>query len=116
MKAMVLTALRDLKENHKPLELIENIESGGRLVINALRKEADNRSLLSLDYPTHLWQEKELKSVANITRRDVKAFLSLAAEMNIQPEIQVFALEQANEALIELHTGKIRGAKVLKIA
>lgn len=98
------------------VEALANLESGGRLVINAIRKEADNRSLLSLDYPTHLWQEKELKSVANITRRDVKAFLSLAAEMNLQPEIQVFALEQANEALIELHTGKIRGAKVLKIA
>jgi propanol-preferring alcohol dehydrogenase len=40
----------------------------------------------------------------------------LAAEMNLQPDIQVFALEQANEALIEMHTGKIRGAKVLKIA
>lgn len=65
--------------------------------------------------PTHLWQEQELKSVANITRRDVKEFLSLAAEMNLQPEIQVFELEQANEALIELHTGKIRGAKVLKV-
>jgi hypothetical protein len=38
MKAMVLTALRNLKENHKPLELMENIESGGRLAINALRK------------------------------------------------------------------------------
>ncbi|MGZ8163845.1 MAG: alcohol dehydrogenase, partial [Methylobacter sp.] len=67
------------------------------------------------DYPLHLWQEKELKSVANITRNDVKEFLGLAAEMNLQPEIQVFALEQANEALMEMKTGKIRGAKVLKI-
>jgi len=41
--------------------------------------------------------------------------LSLAAEMNLKPEVQVFALEQANEALIELKAGKIRGAKVLKI-
>ncbi|MDP1663753.1 MAG: zinc-dependent alcohol dehydrogenase family protein [Methylobacter sp.] len=97
------------------VEALANLESGGRLVINAIRKEGDKRCLLNLDYPLHFWQEKELKSVANITRNDVKVFLGLAAEMNLQPEIQVFALEQANEALLELKTGKIRGAKVLKI-
>ncbi|MFA6164375.1 MAG: zinc-dependent alcohol dehydrogenase family protein [Methylobacter sp.] len=97
------------------VEALANLESGGRLVINAIRKEGDNRSLLDLDYPVHLWQEKELKSVANITRGDVKDFLGLAAEMNLQPEVQVFTLEQANEALIKLKTGRIRGAKVLKI-
>ena len=73
------------------VEALANLESGGRLVINAIRKEGDNRSLLDLDYPLHLWQEKELKSVANITRSDVKEFLGLAAEMNLQPEVQVFA-------------------------
>jgi len=97
------------------VEALANLESGGRLVINAIRKEGDNRCLLDLDYPVHLWQEKELKSVANITRGDVKEFLGLAAEMNLQPEVQVYTLEQANEALIKLKTGKIRGAKVLKI-
>ena len=97
------------------VEALVNLESGGRLVINAIRKEGDKHSLLKLDYPLHLWQEKEIKSVANITRNDVKEFLSLAAEMNLKPDIQVFALEQANEALCELKTGKIRGAKVLKI-
>ena len=97
------------------VEALANLESGGRLVINAIRKEGDKQSLLKLDYPVHLWLEKEIKSVANITRSDVKEFLSLAAEMNLKPEVQVFALEQANEALFELKTGKIRGAKVLKI-
>ncbi|TAK60031.1 zinc-dependent alcohol dehydrogenase family protein [Methylobacter sp.] len=111
-----LDSIIDTTPAWKPVvEALANLESGGRLVINAIRKETDNRSLLSLDYPTHLWQEKELKSVANITRGDVKEFLSLAAGMNLQPEIQVFALEQANEALIELDMGKIRGAKVLKV-
>lgn len=98
------------------VEALANLESGGRLVINAIRKQDDKRSLLDLDYPAHLWHEKEIKSVANICRTDVKEFLSLAAEMNLQPEMQVFALEQANDALIELKRGKIRGAKVLKIA
>ena len=97
------------------VEALTNLEAGGRLVINAIRKEGNKQSLLTLDYPTHLWLEKEIKSVANITRRDVKDFLSLAAEMNLKPEIQAFTLEQANEALLELKTGKIRGAKVLKI-
>jgi propanol-preferring alcohol dehydrogenase len=97
------------------VEALANLESGGRLVINAIRKEDDNHSLLKLDYPVHLWQEKEIKSVANITRSDVKEFLNLAAEMNLKPEVQVFSLEQANEVLLELKTGRIRGAKVLKI-
>ena len=94
---------------------LANLESGGRLVINAIRKENDQHSLLKLDYPQHLWQEKEIKSVANITRSDVKEFLHLAADMALKPEVQVFTLEQANTALCELKSGKIRGAKVLKI-
>lgn len=97
------------------VEALANLESGGRLVINAIRKEGDKHSLLMLDYPAHLWLEKEIKSVANITRSDIKEFLCLAAEMNLKPEVQVFALEQANEALCELKMGIIRGAKVLKI-
>lgn len=97
------------------VEALANLEAGGRLVINVIRKESGQSSLLNLDYPLHLWQEKELKSVANITRGDVREFLSLAAEMKLQPTIQVFALEHANEALLELKKGKIRGAKVLKI-
>jgi len=60
--------------------------------------------------------EKEIKSVANVTRADVADFLALAAEMQIRPDIQEFALEKANEALRELKMRKIRGAKVLRIA
>lgn len=91
------------------------LEAGGRLVINAIRKEGDKKSLLDLDYPVHLWLEKEIKSVANITRRDVDEFLSLAEAMCLKPEVQLFGLEQANEALLQLKTGRIRGAKVLVI-
>ena len=71
------------------IEVLANLDSGGRLVINAIRKEGDKQRLLNLDYPLHLWQEKEIKSVANITRRDVTEFLSLAAEMELKPEIQI---------------------------
>ena len=77
--------------------------------------QADKKALLDLDYPTHLWLEKEIKSVANVARRDVREFLELAASIPIKPEVQEFRLEDANKALIELKERKIRGAKVLKI-
>ncbi len=99
------------------VEALKNLRPGGRLVINAIRKEdVDKGELLKLDYPTHLWMEKEIKSVANVSRRDVSEFLALAAEMRIQPEIQEFPLEEANRALLELKGRRIRGAKVLRIA
>jgi alcohol dehydrogenase, propanol-preferring len=95
---------------------LRNLAPGGRLVVNAIGKEdADKESLLGLDYQAHLWLEKEIKSVANITRRDVREFLALAAEMELKPEIQEFALEEANRALAELKTRRIRGAKVLRV-
>jgi propanol-preferring alcohol dehydrogenase len=112
-----LDAIIDTTPAWKPVvEALKNLEPGGRLVINAIRKEAgDQDYLLKLDYPAHLWMEKEIKSVANVTRKDVREFLALAAEMKIQPEVEEFALEEANQALMELKTSKIRGAKVLRI-
>jgi len=90
------------------------LKPGGRLVINAIRKEEKDKDvLLQLDYPAHLWMEKEIKSVANVTRADVHEFLSLAAEAHIRPEFQEYALEDANLALMEMKQGRIRGAKVL---
>jgi propanol-preferring alcohol dehydrogenase len=95
---------------------IKYLRPGGRLVINAIRKEeADKEVLLKLDYPSQLWMEKEIKSVANVTRADVREFLQLAAEANIKPEFQEYALQEANQALMELKQGKIRGSKVLRI-
>ena len=91
-----------------------DLAPGGRLVINAIRKEdGDKDSLLRLDYAKHLWLEKEIKSVANVTRADIHDFLTLAAEIPLTPEVQEFRLEDANRALAELKEGKIRGAKVL---
>jgi propanol-preferring alcohol dehydrogenase len=101
----------------KPIvEAMKNLESGGRLVINAIRKEeTDKDYLLKLNYPTHLWLEKEIKSVANVARGDISEFLHLAAEIPIKPEVQEFSLEGANEALVELKEARIRGAKVLRM-
>jgi propanol-preferring alcohol dehydrogenase len=95
---------------------LRNLEPEGRLVINAIRKEVrDKEALLGLDYPRDLWLEKEIKSVANVARSDVREFLALAAEIPIRPETQEFPLEAANEALRELKARKIRGAKVLRV-
>lgn len=93
-----------------------NLASGGRLVINAIRKEdADKAALLELSYAEHLWQEKEIKSVANVTRRDVAEFLEIAAAVPLRPEVSEYALGEANRALVELRTQHVRGAKVLRI-
>ena len=98
------------------VEALKNLVCGGRLVINAIRKEdTDKDCLLKLNYPTHLWLEKEIKTVANVARRDISEFLQLAAEIPIKPEVQEFSLEEANKALVELREAKIRGAKVLRM-
>lgn len=93
---------------------LKNICPGGRLVINAIRKEpGDQASLMDITYEEHLWQEKEIKSVANVTRKDVVDFLLLSAMIPIKPEVQTYGLHEANKALLELKHQKIRGAKVL---
>jgi alcohol dehydrogenase, propanol-preferring len=98
------------------IEALKNLEPGGRLVINAIRKEdGDKDALLRLDYPAHLWREKEIKSVANVTRTDVREFLQLAAEIPLSPEVQEYDLEDANQALVELKSKHVRGAKVLRV-
>ncbi len=98
------------------VEALASLKSGGRLVINAIRKEEGDRDrLLHLDYPVHLWLEKEIKSVANVARADVREFLELAAGIPILPEVREYSLGDANQALAELKDRKIRGAKVLRM-
>jgi len=111
-------AIIDTTPVWKPVvEALKNLRPGGRLVINAIRKEdADKDYLLKLDYPQHLWMEKEIKSVANVTRRDVSEFLQLAAEIPIKPAVTEYSLGEANKALYELKRGGNRGAKVLRIS
>jgi propanol-preferring alcohol dehydrogenase len=94
-------------------EALRNLQKGGTVVINAIRKVTP---VPELDYAEHLWHEKEVKSVANVTRRDAQEFLPLAAEIPIVPETQEFKLEEANEALVLLKEGKMRGAGVLIMA
>jgi len=113
-----LHAIIDATPAWRPIiETLKHLNPGGRMVINAIRKEEiDKDALLRLDYPTQIWMEKEIKSVANVTRQDVRDFLDLAAKTKIKPEFQEFPLKDANHALRELKQGKIRGAKVLRVA
>lgn len=96
------------------IEALERLKPGGRLVINAIRKEQrDQSSLMDLDYSRHLWMEKEIQSVANVTRADVREFLDLCAQGRITPEVTLYPLDEANQALVEMKRQTIRGAKVL---
>ncbi|NTU68627.1 MAG: zinc-dependent alcohol dehydrogenase family protein [Chlorobiaceae bacterium] len=96
------------------ISALEHLRPGGRLVINAIRKEAGDRDLLSgLNYERHLWMEKEVKSVANITRMDVSGFLELAGKFALKPEVRTWPLEEANQALFALRHGLATGAAVL---
>lgn len=113
-----LDCIIDTTPAWKPvIHALENLAKGGRLVINAIRKEEkDKNFLLTMEYQHHLWLEKEIKTVANVTRADIRECLELAARMRLHPEFQEFPLEDANQALRELKERHIRGAKVLRIA
>lgn len=98
------------------VEALRCLAPGGRLVINAVRKEdGDKDALRALDYAGHLWREKEIKSVANVTRADAVEFLRLAAEIPLRPAVQEYPLAEAGRALDEIKRRRIRGAKVLRI-
>lgn len=111
----LLDAVIDTTPAWRPVvEALANLKPGGRLVVNAIRKEAgDQQALLDLDYTEHLWMEKEIKSVANVTHHDLAEFLPLAAEVPLEPTVECVPMEQANEALMRVKRGGGRGAQVL---
>lgn len=110
-------AIIDTTPAWKPIvEALASLARGGRLVINAIRKEeTDKDELLKLSYHEHLWMEREIKTVANVTHFDVREFLETAAKIPIRPVIQTYRLEDANKALIDLKRRPVRGAKVLVV-
>ena len=114
----MMQAIIDTTPVWKPVvSALGQLEPGGRLVINAIRKENSDRQLLAeIDYPRDLWLEKTVQSVANVSRADVREFLALAAEIPLHPTIEEYPLAEANRALLELKERRIRGAKVLRIS
>jgi len=93
-------------------DALKILNRGGRLVINAIRKETP---IPAFDYAEYLWLEREIKSVANVTRKDAQEFMTLAAEIPIIPTIEEFPLERANEVLFMIKQSKLKAAGVLKI-
>ena len=63
-----------------------------------------------------LWEERVLRSVANLTRRDGHEFLALAARIPVRTEVEAFPLAAASEALDALRAGRLRGSAVLAVA
>lgn len=114
-----LDAVIDTTPAWKPIiDVLPHLAPGGRFVINAIRKSSsDQNELLRLDYATHLWMEREVRSVANVTRADVRETLAIAAETGLRPTVEVLPLQLANQALARLSSAKrLRGAMVLDVA
>jgi propanol-preferring alcohol dehydrogenase len=114
-----LAAIIDTTPAWTPVvDALGQLASGGRLVINAIAKQrADQDALLRLDYTTHLWMEREICSVANVTRADVRETLAAAVELGLQPTVEELPVERAGEALDALRRGeRVRGARVLRVS
>ncbi len=106
----------------RPLEAAILFAPVGALVPAALEATAPGGTVVCAgihmsDIPSFpyriLWEERSIRSVANLTRRDGEEFLALAAQVPVRTEVEAFALEQANEALARLRAGRITGAAVL---
>jgi propanol-preferring alcohol dehydrogenase len=111
-------AIIDTTPAWKPvIAALAALQPAGRLVINAIAKEAgDLDELLSLSYQKHLWREKSLRTVTNVTRADVRDCLALGAKIPLVPEITEYRLEDAPRALLDIRGGAQRGARVLRIS
>lgn len=88
---------------------LKSLRKGGIVAINAIHLDR----VPTFDYDSLLWGERQLRSVANMTRQDAKEFLALAAEIHLTPKITIFKLEQANESLLAIQRDGIDGAAVI---
>jgi propanol-preferring alcohol dehydrogenase len=88
---------------------LASLRKGGVAAINAIHLDR----IPQFDYDRLLWGERQLRSVANMTRDDARDFLALAAQMGLKPKVTVFPLHQANEALIAVKNDAVDGAAVI---
>jgi alcohol dehydrogenase, propanol-preferring len=88
---------------------LASLRKGGILAINAIHLDR----MPQFDYDTLLWGERQIRSVTNMTRTDAHDFLAIAAEIRLRPQVTVFPLEKANEALVALKSDAINGAAVI---
>ena len=88
---------------------LSSLRKGGVVAINAIHLDR----IPQFDYDTLLWGERQIRSVANMTRTDARDFLALAAQIGLRPKVTVFPLDQANEALLAVKNDAIDGAAVV---
>lgn len=88
---------------------LSSLRKGGVVAINAIHLDR----IPQFDYDTLLWGERQMRSVANMTRDDARDFLALAAQIDLRPKVTVFSLDQANEALLAVKNDAIDGAAVI---
>jgi propanol-preferring alcohol dehydrogenase len=88
---------------------LASLRKGGVVAINAIHLDR----MPEFDYDRLLWGERQLRSVANMTRADARDFLTLAAQIGMKPKVTVFSLDQANEALIAVKNDAVDGAAVI---
>jgi len=86
-----------------------SLRKGGVIAINAIHLDR----MPEFDYDTLLWGERQIRSVANMTRQDARDFIALAAKIGLKPKITLFPLDQANEALAAVKADVIDGAAVI---
>jgi len=86
-----------------------SLRKGGVVAINAIHLDR----IPEFDYDRLLWGERQIRSVANMTRADARDFLKIAADIKLQPKVTVFSLRQANEALAAVRNDAINGAAVI---
>lgn len=88
---------------------LSSLRKGGVVAINAIHLD----EMPAFDYDTLLWGERQIRSVANMTRGDARDFLRIASEIGLRPKVTVFPLEEANEALVAVKRESIDGAAVI---
>ena len=88
---------------------LSSLRKGGVVAINAIHLDR----IPQFDYDSLLWGERQIRSVANMTRADARDFLALAGQIGLQPKVTVFSLDQANEALMAVKNDAVDGAAVI---
>jgi propanol-preferring alcohol dehydrogenase len=91
------------------LAALASLRKAGVVAINAIHLDR----MPQFDYDTLLWGERQIRSVANMTRADALDFLALAGQIGLHPKITVFPLDQANEALMAVKRDAVDGAAVI---
>jgi propanol-preferring alcohol dehydrogenase len=90
---------------------LASLRKGGVVAINAIHLDR----IPQFDYDSLLWGERQIRSVANMTRADARDFLQLAAEIGMRPKVTAFKLDEANETLMAVKQDAIDGAAVLVV-